>query len=187
MLRSSPQPPFRAGLGVHATAETGDARALYARLPTPRHDLAVNSLRTATGEVIGRCYKKHRALEFRKFLAGIDKAMSPDVEVHLVLDNYSTHTTALIRKRLLRHPRYHFHFTLTKSSWINQVERWFAEITRQQIQLGIRRSIRDAEAAIKEYIASYNENPKPFIWTKSADEILESLESYCTRISGAGH
>ena len=100
-------------------------------------------------------------MEFRKFLAVIDKAMPPDVEVHLVLDNYSTHKTELIHKWLLKHPRYHFHFTPTSASWINQVERWFAEITRQQIRRGTYRSIRDLEAAIKEYTAAYNENPKP--------------------------
>ena len=134
-----------------------------------------------------RCTHDYRAVEFRKFLAVIDKAMPPDVEVHLVLDNYSTRKTELIHKWLLKHPRYHFHFTPTSASWINQVERWFAEITRQQIRRGTYRSIRDLEAAIKEYIAAYNENPKPFIWTKSADSILESLKCYCTRIPSAGH
>ena len=103
------------------------------------------------------------------------------------MDNYGTHKTELIRKWLLKHPRHHLHFTPTSASWINQVERWFAEITRQQIRRGTYRSVRELEAAIKEYIAVYNENPKPFIWTKSADEILESLKTYCTRISGAEH
>ena len=109
------------------------------------------------------------------------------MEVHLVLDNYGTHKTELIRKWLLKHPRHHLHFTPTSASWINQVERWFAEITHQQIRRGTYRSVRELEAAIKEYIAVYNENPKPFIWTKSANEILESLKTYCTRCSGAEH
>ena len=173
--RTQPLLPLRPGLPERCTHDC--------------HRHGTNSLfaafDTATGDVIGRCYKQHRAVEFRKFLAVIDKAMPPDVEVHLVLDNYSTHKTELIHKWLLKHPRYHFHFTPTSSSWINQVERWFAEITRQQIRRGSYRSIRDLEAAIKEYIAAYNENPKPFIWTKPADEILESLKSYSTRISGA--
>ena len=105
----------------------------------------------------------------------------------LVLDNYGTHKTELIRKWLLKHPRHHLHFTPTSASWINQVERWFAEITRQQIRRRTYRSVRELEAAIKEYIAVCNENPKPFIWTKSANDILESLKTYCTRCSGTEH
>ena len=175
--RTQPLLPLRPGLPERCTHD-------YRRHGTTSLFAAFD---TATGEVIGRCYKQHRAVEFRKFLAVIDKAMPPDVEVHLVLDNYSTHKTELIRKWLLKHPRYHLHFTPTSASWINQVERWFAEITRQQIRRGTYRSVRELEAAIKEYIAAYNDNPKPFIWTKPADKILESLESYCTRISGAGH
>ena len=175
--RTQPLLPLRPGLPERCTHD-------YRRHGTTSLFAAFD---TATGEVIGRCYKQHRAVEFRKFLAVIDKAMPPDVEVHLVLDNYSTRKTELIHKWLLKHPRYHFHFTPTSASWINQVERWFAEITRQQIRRGTYRSIRDLEAAIKEYIAAYNENPKPFIWTKSADSILESLKCYCTRIPSAGH
>ena len=121
------------------------------------------------------------------FLTVIDKALPPHVEVHLILDNYGTHKTELIRKWLLKHPRHHLHFTPTSASWINQVERWFAEITRQQIRRGTYRSVRELEAAIKEYIAVYNENPKAFIWTKPANEILESLKTYCTRFSGEEH
>ena len=150
--RTQPLLPLRPGLPERCTHD-------YRRHGTTSLFAAFD---TATGEVIGRCCKKHRAVEFRKFLAVIDKAMPPDVEVHLVLDNYSTHKTELIHKWLLKHPRYHFHFTPTSASWINQVERWFAEITRQQIRRGTYRSIRDLEAAIKQYIAAYNENPKPF-------------------------
>ena len=175
--RTQPLLPLRPGLPERRTHD-------YKRHGTTSLFAAFD---TATGKVIGRCYKKHRAVEFRKFLAVIDKAMPPEVEVHLVLDNYSTHKTELIRKWLLKHPRYHFHFTPTSASWINQVERWFGEITSQQIRRGTYRSVRELEEAIKEYIAAYNENPKPFIWTKPADAILESLKTYCTRISDAGH
>ena len=175
--RTQPLLPLRPGLPERCTHD-------YRRHGTTSLFAAFD---TATGKVIGRCYKQHRAVEFRKFLAVIDKALPPHVEVHLVLDNYGTHKTELIRKWLLKHPRHHLHFTLTSASWINQVERWFAEITRQQIRRGTYRSVRELEAAINEYIAVYNENPKPFIWTKSADEILESLKTYCTRISGAEH
>ena len=119
--RTQPLLPLRPGLPGRCTHD-------YRRHGTTSLFAAFD---TATGEVIGRCYKKHRAVEYRKFLAVIDKAMPPDVEAHLVLDNYSTHKTELIHKWLLKHPRYHFHFTPTSSSWISQVERWFAEITRQ--------------------------------------------------------
>ena len=133
--------------------------------------------------MIGKCCRKHRSIEFKKFLAIIDKAVSEELAVHLVLDNYGTHKTAMIHNGRARRPRFHLHFTPTSASWIHQVERWFAEITRQRIRRGTFRSTLALEKAIKEYLAVYNEDPKPFIWTKSADQILESLQSYCTRIS----
>ena len=145
------------------------------------------ALNIATGEVIGQCYRKHRSLEFKKFLALIDRAVPPELDIHLVLDNYGTHKTALIHNWLARRPRFHLHFTPTSASWLNQVERWFAEITRQQIRRGSYRSTQELETAIEDYLANYNENPKPFVWTKSADQILESLRNYCTRISDTGH
>lgn len=145
------------------------------------------ALNTATGEVIGKCYRKHRSVEFKKFLALIDQAVPEELEIHLVLDNYGTHKTAMIHNWLARRPRFHLHFTPTSASWINQVERWFAEITRQQIRRGTYRSTLALEKAIKDYLAVYNEDPKPFIWTKSADEILESLKHYCQRISETIH
>ena len=126
-------------------------------------------------------------MEFKKFLALIDKSVPEEFEVHLVLDNYGTHKTAMIHNWLLRRPRYHLHFTPTSASWINQVERWFAEITWQRIRRGTFRSTLALEAAIREYLEVYNEDPKPFIWTKSADEILESLKSYCEGTSGGVH
>ena len=142
---------------------------------------------TATGEVLGKCYRKHRSVEFKKFPALIDKAVPDELEVHLVLDNYGTHKTALIHNWLARRPRFHLHFTPTSASWINQVERWFAEITRRQIRRGTFRSTLALETAIKEYLAVNNEDPKPFMWHKTADEILESLKRYCEYISETEH
>ena len=109
------------------------------------------------------------------------------MDIHLVLDNYSTHKTAMINKWLLRHPRYHLHFTPTSASWLNQGERWFAEITNKPIRRGSYRSTRELEQAIDDYLAVYNEDPKPFIWTKSADDILASLQGYYTSIIETGY
>src|SRR6266404_2482707 len=136
-----------------------------------------------TGTVIGRCHRRHRAVEFRKFLDTIDAAIPPELDIHLVLDNYATHKTPLIRRWLSKRPRVHLHFTPTGASWINLVERWFATLTEKQIRRGVHRSTRALEAAIIEYITVTNEPPRPFRWTKSADEILASVESFFRRIS----
>jgi transposase len=144
------------------------------------------ALDVKTGEVLGRCHRRHRAVEFRKFLDAIDAAVPVDLDVHLVVDNYATHKTPLIRRWLLKRPRYHMHFTPTGASWLNQVERWFALLTQRQIRRGIHRSTRALEAAITQYIAVVNEHPKPFTWTKTADEILASVERFCRRISDSG-
>ena len=141
------------------------------------------ALDVKTGEVIGRCQRRHRAAEFRKFLNTIDAAVPRDLDVHLVVDNYATHKTPLIRRWLAKRPRYHMHFTPTGGSWLNQVERWFALLTQRQLRRGVHRSTRALEAAITQYIALVNEHPKPFVWTKSADEILASVERFCRRIS----
>jgi transposase len=141
----------------------------------------------ADGTVISELHRKHRATEFKKFLTTIDKTVPADLDVHLICDNYGTHKTPAIKAWLARHPRFHFHFTPTGSSWINQVERWFAYLTDQLIRRGVHKSVQSLEADIRAWIADWNTNPKPFVWTKSADEILESLSRYCTRISGAGH
>jgi len=111
----------------------------------------------------------------------------PELDVHVVLDNSSTHKTPAIQTWLLRHPRFHFHFTPTSSSWLNLVERWFAELTRKLLQRSAHRSVTALEADLRAWIATWNENPRPFIWRKSADEILESLAGYCQRISESGH
>jgi len=139
------------------------------------------ALDIATGRVIGRCYQRHRAVEFRKFLDAIDQAVPADLDLHLVLDNYATHKTPAVKAWLARHPRYHLHFTPTSASWLNQVERWFALLTEKQIRRGVHRSIDDLKADIEAFIAAHNDDPKPFIWTKSADAILQTIARYCSQ------
>lgn len=140
-----------------------------------------------TGHVLGRCYRRHRAVEFKRFLREIDDAVPDDLDVHLILDNYQTHKTPAIRRWLAKRPRFHVHFTPTYASWINLVERWFAALTNKRIRRGVHRSTRQLEAAIKDYLDAHNEDPKPFVWTKTADEILESVARLCKRISNSGH
>jgi transposase len=143
-------------------------------------------LNVTTGTVIGRCHRRHPAGEFRKFLDAIDDAVPLGLDSHLILDNYATHKTPLIRRWLSKRPRFYLHFTPTGASWINLVERWFATLTDKQIRRGVHRSTRALEAAILEYIAVTNEQPHPFRWTKTADEILASVERFCRRISDSG-
>jgi transposase len=145
------------------------------------------ALVVATGEVIGRLHRRHRAVEFRRFLATIDREVPAALDLHLVLDNYATHKTPAVRRWLAAHPRFHLHFTPTGASWLNLVERWFAEITRRQIKRGAHRSTRQLEDAIRSYLALYNDDPKPFVWTKTADEILSAVARYCQRIPDSGH
>jgi transposase len=137
------------------------------------------ALDIATGRVIGKCYARHRAIEFRKFLDEIEAAVPADLDVHLVIDNYATHKAPLIRNWFNRRPRWHVHLTPTSSSWINQVERFFALLTERQIRRGIHRSVVALKAAITTFIEQHNTNPKPFRWTKSADDILASIERFC--------
>jgi transposase len=141
----------------------------------------------ADGTVISELHRQHRAIEFKKFLAAIDKTVPAELDVHLICDNYGTHKTPAIRAWLTRHPRFHLHFTPTGSSWINQVERWFGFLTDQKIRRGAHKSVQALEADIRAWIADWNSNPRPFIWTKTAEEILESLARFCQRISGAAH
>jgi transposase len=145
------------------------------------------ALDVATGTVIGELHRRHRSVEFRKFLDTIDDAVPGHLDVHLILDNYGTHKTAPVRRWLAKRPRFHVHFTPTSASWLNLVERFFAALTEKQIRRGVHRSVRELETAIKQYLAVTNESPKPFIWTKSADEILASVARYCARTSGSGH
>lgn len=145
------------------------------------------ALNTSTGEVLGQCRRRHRSSEFRKFLDAIDAAVPKDLDCHLILDNYGTHKTALIQRWLAKRPRFHLHFTPTGASWLNLVERWFAALTEKQIRRGTHRSTRQLEAAIYTYLEVYNEDPKPFVWTKTADEILASLARFCQRTCDSGH
>ena len=141
----------------------------------------------ADGTVITEIRRRHRAVEYKKFLVAIDKAVPAELDVHLVCDNLSTHKTPAIKAWLARHPRFHVHFTPTGSSWINQVERWFSYLTTQLLQRGVYKSVQALEKDIRAWIASWNEDPKPFVWTKTAEEILTSLAKYLKRISDAGH
>ena len=141
----------------------------------------------ADGTVISELHRRHRHQEFLKFLKKIDKNVPPGLDVHLVCDNYGTHKTPQIQAWLARHPRFHVHFTPTGSSWINQVERWFGYLTDQKIRRGVHKSVQSLEADIRDWIEHWNQNPRPFAWTKTAEEILNSLAEYIARISGAGH
>jgi len=145
------------------------------------------ALDLASGKVIGELHRRHRSTEFRNFLDRIDKEVPDVLDVHLVLDNYSTHKTPLIHRWLLRHPRFHLHFTPTYASWINQVERWFATLTEKQLRRGTHRSTRALEDAIRLYLATHNEEPKPFVWIKTAEEIFASIQRFCLRTSETGH
>ena len=139
------------------------------------------ALDVATGQVLGKCYRRHRSVEFLDFLKRIDAAAPVDLDIHLVLDNYGTHKTALVRNWLQKRPRYHLHFTPTHASWLNQVERWFALLTQRQIKRGSHRSVKELEKAIREFIAAHNQQPAPFRWTKSADQILASIARFSTQ------
>jgi transposase len=127
------------------------------------------------------------AVEFKKFLAKLDKDVPADLDVHLILDNYVTHKTPVIKKWLLAHPRFHLHFTPTSSSWLNLVERWFAELTQKKLKRGVHRSVQALERDIRSWLADWNDNPRPFVWTKTADEILDKVAACCRRISDSGH
>ncbi len=141
------------------------------------------ALDMATGKVIGSLKQRHRASEFKKFLVQIDQEVPSDLQVHLVLDNYATHKTPDIQRWLLRHPRFHLHFTPTSGSWLNMVERWFAELTTKKIKRGAHMSVKALEKDIREWIATWNENPRPYVWVKTADQILAALARYCERVS----
>lgn len=175
--RSQPLLPLRPGQIERRTHD-------YVRHGTTSLFAALNA---RTGEVLAQCHKRHRSVEFRKFLNTIDRSVPEDFDVHLVLDNYQTHKTALIQRWLVRHPRFHLHFTPTASSWLNLVERWFAALTEKQLRRGVHRSTRELERAIERYIDHTNHNPQPFIWTKTADQILETIARVYQRIYDSGH
>jgi transposase len=141
------------------------------------------ALDMATGKVIGQHQRRHRHQEFLRFLKTIDKNTPPELDLHLICDNYATHKTPQIKTWLAAHPRFHLHFTPTSGSWLNVVERWFAELTRRKLRRSSHRSVKDLEADVTAWIEAWNADPKPFVWVKTADEILDSLAAYCTRIN----
>ena len=143
------------------------------------------ALELKTAQVIAQLRRRHRSLEFRQFLDAIEAQVPAGLDVHIIMDNYGTHKTALIRKWFAKRPRFHVHFTPTYGSWINLVERWFAELTNKRIRRGVFRSVKELEAAIREYIDAHNEDPKPFVWTKTADQILASIGRYAQRTTAA--
>lgn len=145
------------------------------------------ALDVKTGEVIGQCRRRHRSIEFRAFLDRIEAEVPAELDVHLIVDNYGTHKTELIKRWFAKRPRFHIHFTPTSASWLNLIERWFAALTEKQIRRSAHRSTRELETAILRYIEHGNQNPKPFIWTKSADQILASIARFCERTSASGH
>jgi transposase len=167
--RSQPMLPMRPGQPARRSHD-------YTRHGTTSLFAALD---VATGRVIGKCFPRHRAAEFRKFLDEIEANVPRNLNVHLVMDNYATHKTPLIRRWLARRPRWHVHLTPTSSSWLNQVERFFGLLTEQQIRRGIHRSVAELHAAIAAFIDKHNADPKPFRWTKSADDILASIERFC--------
>ena len=142
---------------------------------------------TATGRVIGKCYRRHRSSEFVKFLRIIDDSVPKNLDVHPILDNYCTHKTAQVRRWIARHPRFHVHFTPTYTSWINLVECWFSVLTRRKLKRSSLGSTSQLERDIKAFLDATNENPRPFVWTKTADDILDSLRRLCLRISDSHH
>ena len=139
------------------------------------------ALELKTNRVIGQLHRRHRSQEFRSFLDTIEANVPANVDIHIVMDNYATHKTVAIRNWFAKRPRFHIHYTPTYGSWINLVERWFAEITNKRIRRGIFRSIKELEVAIREYIANHNESPKPFVWTKTADDILATMARFAQR------
>ena len=167
--RTQPMLPMRPGQVERRTHD-------YVRYGTTTLFAALN---VKTGHVIGEVHRRHRAKEFLAFLKCIDANVPQDLDLHLILDNYATHKTPMIKRWLLRHPRFHLHFTPTGSSWINLVESWFSVFTRKRLKRSAHRSTRALEQTIRQYLDSNNANPKPFVWTKTADQILEKLGMFC--------
>jgi transposase len=169
--RTAPLLPMRPGQAERRTHD-------YRRHGTTSLFAALDA---KTGTVIAQTHRRHRSTEFRKFLDRIDASVPPELDVHLVLDNYGTHKTPLIWAWLAKRPRFHVHFTPTYGSWLNLVERWFAELTTKQLRRGSHRSVGELERAIREFLKVHNTDPKPFVWTKSADEIPASIARFARR------
>lgn len=175
--RTAPLLPMRPGQIERRTHD-------YARHGTTSLFAALD---TRTGKVIGQTKQRHRSEEFRAFLDTIEKNVPQDLDIHLILDNYGTHKTALIHNWLAKRPRFHLHFTPTSASWLNLVERWFAALTEKQLRRGVHRSTKELEAAIRSFIQHHNNHPKPFVWHKTADQILDSVARFCMRTLETGH
>ena len=175
--RSAPTLPMLPGTPARATHDykRNGTSSLFAAL-----DLA-------SGKVIGSLHARHRAIEFKKFLQTLDREVPGELEVHLILDNYATHKTPAIKRWLLAHPRFVLHFTPTGASWLNLVERWFGELTRRKLKRGTHRSVRELNTDIRDWLAHWNENPRPYVWTKTADQIRDSITTYTTRITDSRH
>jgi transposase len=180
---------------VQALARSQPAFPMMPRMPEKRtHDSLRHgttslfaAFNTADGTVISSLHRRHRTIEFKKFLTKIDSLVPDELDVHMICGNYGTHKSPAIRRRLEQHPRFHVHYTPTCSSWVNQVERWFAYLTDDLLRRSDHRSVQALEKDIRSWVAEWNENPKPFIWTKSAEEILAKLGRLLQRINGAGH
>src|SRR5215207_3784929 len=175
--RTAPILPMLPGTPQRATHD-------YKRAGTSSLYAALN---ITSGEVIGTLHARHRAIEFKKFLVTLDREVPAELEIHLVLDNSSTHKTPAIQRWLAAHPRFVLHFTPTSSSWLNLVERWFAELTNKLLRRGAHRSVRELNADIRAWIDTWNDDPRPFLWTTTADQILESIARYCERINESRH
>ena len=145
------------------------------------------ALDLSTGKVIGSLHARHRSQEFLAFLKKIDAEVPADLDCHVVLDNASTHKTPAVKRWLTSHPRFVLHFTPTSSSWLNLVERWFSELTTKKLRRGTHTSVRQLNADIRTWIDTWNDNPRPYVWTKTADQILASIGNNCTRINNSGH
>jgi transposase len=175
--RTAPILPMLPGVPERATHDYRRAgtSSLYAAL-----DLS-------TGKVIGRLHSRQRAIEFKQFLQTIEREVPAELGIHMVLDNSSTHKTPAIQKWLLAHPRLQLHFTPTSSSWLNLVERWFGELTTKLLKRGAHRSVAALNADIRAWMKTWNDDPRPYVWTKTADQILDAIRRYCDRINDSRH
>jgi transposase len=175
--RTAPILPMLPGTPERATHdyERNGTSSLYA------------ALNLASGKVIGSLHNRHRAVEFLKFLKTIDREVPAHLDVHIVLDNASSHKTPKVKRWLAQHPRFILHFTPTGSSWLNLVERWFGELTTKLLKRGAHRTVRQLNTEIRAWIENWNETPRPYVWTKPAERILESISRYCQRINHSGH
>ena len=175
--RTQPLLPMRPGQAERRTHD-------YKRYGTTTLFAALDTL---SGKLIGQCFPRHRSEEFKKFLTTVETSVPKELDIHIILDNYGTHKTKLVQHWLLKHPRVQLHFIPTSSSWLNMIERWFAELTNKQIKRGVHRSVKALEEAINAFIASTNEKPLPFVSVKTADQIIETVGRFCERISNSGH